>query len=393
MDIDPPSINEGEYFPFWWNIDTTIVTTANSCASSDNGKVLASSMQCTFKIYNGRRGTTDPVSTFTIPCNTDQWFNNNLMKFWADQQSVKPFGRYVAKFDAGATRGEYGEYKIELSKITYSVCGINGTQSYDGTVCQFNFVVGEGYMIQRGATVSTLKDTSIAGYYGFSSNTPRFDLYLKGVTQSLTLSSFNPTRNMSYLVTDFVDKYDKLGENAGVGKEKVPGKSIYLYNSSVTLKDADINDNSTIIVKGGNLKLEGTIAKNVLYVVPNGTITFWGDANCDKLTDDPLPQIVQGIFVAGQGFASDYYLNTDSNKARCQNGGLKIRGALIGWWVDKLIENRRVVLNDWFEGATFEYKIQHILDGASLLINPNVTLWSTLPGADEVAQILGVEKR
>lgn len=50
-------------------------------------------------------------------------------------------------------------------------------------------------------------------------------------------------------------------------------------------------------------------------------------------------------------------------------------------------------MNDWFEGATFEYKIQHILDGASLLINPNVTLWSTLPGADEVAQILGVEKR
>jgi hypothetical protein len=393
MDIDPPSINEGEFFPFWWNVDTNKVTLSSSCNTSDAGKVLASSMQCTFKIYNGKRGTTDPISTFTIPCNSDKGFDTTLMRFWRDKQDVKPFGRYVTLFDSAAINGIYGEYKIELNKITYSVCGVNGTQSYDGTVCQYNFVVGDGYMIQKGATVSTLKDNSIIWYYGFSSNTPRFDLYLKGVTQSLTLSAFNPTKNMSYLVTDFVDKYDKLANNAGVGKKKVPGKKIYLYENSATLKDTDVEDDSTIIVKNGSLRLEGTIAKNIMYIVPNGTITLGGDANCEKYTDDPLPQIVQGILVAGKWFASDYYLNTNSSKARCSNGGLKIRGTLIGGWVDKLIDNRRVVLNDWFEGATFEYKVQHILDGASLLINPNVTLWTTLPGADEVASVLGVEKK
>jgi hypothetical protein len=104
-------------------------------------------------------------------------------------------------------------------------------------------------MISKGANISTLKDTNILGYYGFSSNTPRFDLYLRGVQQSLTLNAFDPTRNMSYLTTEFVDKYSKLAENAGVNKTKVPGKSIYLYDGSVTLKESDINDNSTIIVK------------------------------------------------------------------------------------------------------------------------------------------------
>lgn len=104
-------------------------------------------------------------------------------------------------------------------------------------------------MISKGANISTLKDTNILGYYGFSSNTPRFDLYLRGVQQSLSLSAFDPTRNMSYITTEFVDKYANLAENAGVGKKKVPGKSIYLYDNSITLSDNDIMDNSTIIVQ------------------------------------------------------------------------------------------------------------------------------------------------
>lgn len=395
MDIDPPSINEGEYFPFWWNVDAKKVTTATSCSAGNDGKILSSSMQCTFKIYNGKRGTTDPVKTFTIPCASDSWFDKTIMKFWAAKQTVKPFGRYVALFDSAITNGIFWEYKIELSKIDYTTCnGSSSTRkSYDGTVCQYNFVVGEGYMIQKGANVTTLKDTSILWYYGFWSNTPRFDLYLKGVQQSLSMNTFDITKNLSYLTTDFVSKYDKLGENAGVGIEKVPGKNIFLYANSVTLKDADIKDLSTVIVKNGDLRLEGTIAKNVLYVVPNGRIIIGGDANCDKYTDNPTPQIIQGILVAGKGFDSDNYLNTNSNKERCSNGGLRIRGTLIGGSVTNLIEKRRVVLNDWFVWANFEAKVQHIIDGPSLGINQNTTLWTTLPGADEVARVLGVEKR
>lgn len=397
MDVDPPSINEGEFFPFWWNIDINRVTTATSCNDATAGKVLSNSMQCTFSIYNGKRGTTDPVKTFTIPCNADQWFDNQLMKFWIDQQSTKPFGRYVAIFDRATTQGIYGEYKIELNKITYDTCAGGSSTvrvSSDRTVCQYNFVVGDGYMIQKWANISTLQNNAVQGYYGFSSNTPRFDLYLKGVQQSLTLNAFKPTQNVSYLVSDFVSKYDKLAKGgAGVTARKVPGKDIYIYDGAVTLQETSVRDNSTVIVKNGNLKLEGTIAKNVLYLVPDGTITLGGDANCNDMTDDPAPQIVQGILVAGKGFDSDYYLNTDKNKTRCANGNLRIRGTLIGEWVDNLINKRRTVFTDWFEWATFEYKIQHVLDGASLLINPNTALWDALPGADELASVLWVTKQ
>lgn len=393
MDIDPPSINEGEYFPFWWNIDNSETNVVSSCSSTTSDAVLKSSMMCYFSIYNGKRGTTDPViGNIALPCYTDQWFDSQLMSYWKTKSAWSD-GRKVVIFDADTTKGIYGEYKIELNKITYKTCNNAATQSYDGRVCQYNFVVGEWYMISKGANISTLKDTSILGYYGFSSNTPRFDLYLRWVQQSLTLNSFDPTRNMSYLSTEFVDKYTKLAQNAGVGVTKVPGKNIYIYEHSVTLRDTDIADLSTIIVKGGNLRLEWTITKNVLYVVPNGTITFWWDANCDQYTNDSLPQIIQGILVAGQWFSSDNYLNTNTSKERCHNGGLRIRWTLIGKWVDSLIEARRVVLNDWFQWASADSKTQHILDGASLMINPNATLWNTLPWADEVATILWVEKK
>jgi len=72
---------------------------------------------------------------------------------------------------------------------------------------------------------------------------------------------------------------------------------------------------------------------------------------------------------------------------------LRIRGTLIGGSVTNLIEKRRVVLDKWFQGANFESKVQRIINGPSLGINQNTTLWTTLPGADEVARVLGVEKR
>lgn len=49
-EIDPPSAMEGEYFPFWWDIDdSNIVTT---CTNS--GQVLRDSMNCYFDLYAGK---------------------------------------------------------------------------------------------------------------------------------------------------------------------------------------------------------------------------------------------------------------------------------------------------------------------------------------------------
>lgn len=99
-DIDPPSINEGEQFPFRWNIDNSETKVVNSCSSASSEAVLKSSMQCFFNVYNGKRGTTDPViRDIKLDCyNQDNNFNTTLMSYW-NTKSSDADGRKVVTFD------------------------------------------------------------------------------------------------------------------------------------------------------------------------------------------------------------------------------------------------------------------------------------------------------
>ena len=110
-------------------------------------------------------------------------------------------------------------------------------------------------MIQKGANVSTLANSTLDNYYGFRSNTTyKFNEHLRNITQSLQLSSFTAP-NISYLTDNFVNKYDKLaGADKSIGFKKVPGKNIYIYShdtvvSSDQLDNDKIPDASTIIVE------------------------------------------------------------------------------------------------------------------------------------------------
>ena len=88
-----------------------------------------------------------------------------------------------------------------------------------------------------------------------------------------------------------------------------------------------------------------------MYIVPNGTIKFAGDARCDDRNigdNKATPAVVAGIFIAGQGFDSQNYHNTNEDTSRCSQGGLKILGTLIGTRVDALNSHRRVVLDNRF---------------------------------------------
>ena len=140
-DIDPPSINEGEYLPFRWNMDTTssAAKITNSC-SNNPGKIDANSMICTFDISNGLQKT----RTITAACNTSHsLFTKKIMKYrntYLDDIG-SPFGKNVIVFDRTFTNGIYGEYKIELSKISYKMCGNSNVYTSDDRVCQYNFVV------------------------------------------------------------------------------------------------------------------------------------------------------------------------------------------------------------------------------------------------------------
>ena len=393
-DIDPPSINENEYLPYRWNIDLDKVTTATTCNASNEGKIKEDFV-CQFKLYNGRDGTSKPIKTWTADCDTNEWFDNKLMSFWTTKFPSTPYGRSTLLIDKNITNGVYGEYKIELSKIVYQVCQ-NGSwvsSISDDRLCQYNFVVAKPYLIQKWASTTTLQDDSLKGYFWFGSNTKNWEDLLSGVTRSLRLSSFNPTENLSYLLSSFVDKYDKLARWWwGVTYKKVSGKNIYVYENSQTLSDKDIAPNSTIIIKNWDLKLEWTISDQAMYIVPNGTITIWWDANCSYYDTVAKPQIVNGILIAGKWFNSDHYLNNDLTRSRCSNGGLKVNGTMVWANIDYIINKRRTVLDGWFEAGSMAKKTQHIIDWSSLSITPNVNLWNTLPGADEVAQTLWVKK-
>ena len=393
-DIDPPSINENEYLPYRWNLDLNKVSTTDTCDASNAGKIK-STFVCQFKLYNGKNGTTSPVKTWTSDCKINSWFDNKLMSFWTNKFKSNPYGRSVLLIDNNITNGIYGEYKIELARIVYQVCQWNQWVSTvsDDRLCQYNFVVAKPYLIQKGASTTTLQDNSLKGYYGFGSNTNNWEDLLKDVTRSLKLSSFNPTENLSYLLSSFVDKYDKLAKWWwGVTYKKVSWKNIYVYENSQTLSDKDVAPNSTIIIKNWDLKLEWTIADKAMYIVPNGSINIWWDANCSYYDTVAKPQTINGILIAGKWFNSDHYLNSDFARSRCSNGGLKVNGTLIWSNIDYIINKRRTVLDGWFESALPAKKTQHIIDGSSLNITPNINLWTSLPGADEVAQTLWVKK-
>lgn len=135
-----------------------------------------------------------------------------------------------------------------------------------------------------------------------------------------------------------------------------------------------------------------------MFLVKNGTITFEEPAGAQKCATD---QTVQGIFVTDVGFGSNANLsNTDKNTARCVNGGLHVKGVLIGDGVESLVQSRRAHLNHWFAaGSSSDAYVKterrnEIFNGASLLIEYSPSLRSNLPpGASEFTKALDVYKQ
>ena len=121
-----------------------------------------------------------------------------------------------------------------------------------------------------------------------------------------------------------------------------------------------------------------------MFIVPNGSIIF-ADSDCSSR------QVVQGMYIAGNGFKSDrQYSNTVLTTPRCDDGGLTVQGTLIGD-ISTLIASRRSNLNNWFANTT---KKDGILNGASLLIESNPGLRLRMPaGANELMTELKIYKK
>lgn len=69
------SVMKDEIFPFSWDVEITSNETVNSCADPNaNGKIVRSSLMCTFKIYNRNEEANNQSSrTIQLPCYTQTW--------------------------------------------------------------------------------------------------------------------------------------------------------------------------------------------------------------------------------------------------------------------------------------------------------------------------------
>lgn len=52
--IDPPSIQQGEYLPYRWDIESNISMTNSVATCSTVGQVLKDSVQCEFTVTNAK---------------------------------------------------------------------------------------------------------------------------------------------------------------------------------------------------------------------------------------------------------------------------------------------------------------------------------------------------
>ena len=117
------SVQENEYLPFWRKVDAQ-TKTVTTCNASNQDKVRADSLACSFAIYN-KDGTAKVLDT--INCK-----NSNSANIFNYFNTAGAYGKFTELIDDSITQGIYGEYKISLNSVDYEYCGqdSNGNRTF-----------------------------------------------------------------------------------------------------------------------------------------------------------------------------------------------------------------------------------------------------------------------
>ena len=112
--------------------------------------------------------------------------------------------------------GEYGEYKISLTKIDYMFCNENKQwekDTWSGGVCESDITLTKPYTVQKtpsgnlsNSTTDLNKFTTIKGN-GFST-------YLPAISTSI----YSPNKAVETAMTNFINKYEKLAVKVNTNK-------------------------------------------------------------------------------------------------------------------------------------------------------------------------------
>ncbi|MFZ2151142.1 MAG: hypothetical protein WAZ12_05195 [Candidatus Absconditicoccaceae bacterium] len=425
------SVQKGEVLPFRWELEGNNIVDENDCSDADNGDILKDSLRCTFKVFNGKNNLQeddDPTLRITKDCDVDERDGHQMFDYFEDLADEiyhsldNAFGKYY--FTANNSNNgflvdnTYGEYKLVLDKVSYDYC--DGSDEEKGTeidrICEVNFAVTKPYLMQKSLFGVTPKTSTV--------NLDDFrDMKGEKLINKTDLSSIMKVDADDYAggvkmdsqIASFINKYEKLSVKIATNDlhsiangtiteiRKVPSKQIYIIKGTgkLTLKQLNsyFSKPFTMIIKGMNLVVEGSLKTNGMFVVKGGKISFKEDPSNRCVAT----QVVQGIFISDLGFGiGDTTLNmaNDLDKPRCNRGGLNVKGVLIGDNITDLVLQRRSQLNDRFwVNSNNEDKIKierrnKIFNGGSVLIEYSPSLRGALPpGASDFTKVLEVYKK
>lgn len=317
----------------------------------------------------------------------------------------------------------FGEYKLSLEEIEYQICegstdGKNNstyklsTKKYGyKRVCEVDFAVTDHYLVQKSPYGEVSGDA--LSNYRIKDGQPMF----KG-SKNTHAADYAPTKSLKSTYAKFVAKYSKLAKEVK-GKDrlrKVPGKSIYFVEGDqpIDLQNMGIATDkqfTLIAEKGADILIKGSLYTNAM-IMTKGHIIFDAKEACngDLKNYGHAGQMVKGIFYAGEGFRSSNHGNLKntadklkntadklSKSERCNYGNLHIKGVAIGN-LQPVVDARRSELYTWFKwtggGKKPAEKRDIVINGASVLVEYNPSLWWQLPpGAEEFNKALSVYRK
>lgn len=111
------SVMKDEIFPFSWDIEIKNDETVNSCNDANaEGKIVRSSLICTFKIYNkNEEMNKQSSSTIQLPCNTQQWEGYKLFEAFRSGRD--------GQTDAQFVNNPFGTFYIDSKEFSVIVSG------------------------------------------------------------------------------------------------------------------------------------------------------------------------------------------------------------------------------------------------------------------------------
>ncbi len=399
------SIEKGEVLPIWWRVhEDSFAGTTDCSRSSDEGKIIASTMQCTFELQKPggdiktlltRECISNPnESVYPIFSFFKQYMSSSAWKY-----AIRPdlFNNWIGN--------NFWEYKIRLSSVEYDYCQNNErVSSISDNVCESNLAITKPYLVQKSAFWMNPKATNIdlRDFEDINGN-PIIDRTDLADIMILDPNEYAGYNEVSPLIDTFVANVEKLAVStklpawlkwSNITAKKIPNKDIYIlkWGDFITLtKDVKITKPFTLIVKDATLIINGNIDVNGMFITQKWLIRF-DDTSCNG------QQTVKWIFVSKNGFAATKNINDSLNKAWCNAWWLHVKWVLIGD-ITNLVTNKRSNLSSWFRVSWSENTIKAqrrnmIFNWASVLIEYSPELWQQLPpGADEFTKTLEVYKR